>query len=403
MRILMVSDVYFPRINGVSTSIQAFANELQQQGHTVTLIAPDYGVDNIDEMDVIRVPSRGVIVDPEDRMMRMDWVLERIELLTRCEYDLIHIQTPFVAHYLGLKLARMLGLPVIETYHTYFEEYLYNYVPWLPKSLLRFAARRFSTSQCNSVDRVVVPSEPIEQALRRYGVKTEIDVVPTGLDLRQFEAGTGQLFRDVHGIDRNRPMALYVGRMAHEKNIAFLLRTMQRAIAAMPELLFVMAGEGPAQKWARHWVEKHGLANNVMFVGNLDRASSLLDCYRAADLFVFASRTETQGLVLLEAIALGTPVVSTAVLGTRTVLSDGRGVLIAEEDEADFSDKVIKLLHEHSSRIRLSDAAMDYVNEWSSVVMTQRLSAIYDALWRSSLEVETLSEPPLLESENELG
>jgi len=403
MRILMVSDVYFPRINGVSTSIQTFINELHQQGHSVTLITPDYGDNSIDELDVIRVPSRSVIVDPEDRMMRMDWVMERIDLLACCEYDLVHIQTPFVAHYLGLKLARLLGLPVVETYHTYFEEYLYNYVPWLPKPLLRLAARRFSTSQCNSVDRVVVPSAPIEKALRGYGVKTGIDVVPTGLDLRQFEAGNGRLFREAHDIDRSRPMALYVGRMAHEKNIVFLLRAMQRAIAAMPELLFVMAGEGPAEKWARHWVEKRGLANNVMFVGNLDRASTLLDCYRAADLFVFASRTETQGLVLLEAMALGTPVVSTAVLGTKTVLSDGKGVLIAEEDEADFSAKVIKLLREHGSRILLSDAAMDYVKQWSSVAMTHRLSAIYEALWCSSLEVETLSEPPLLETENEPG
>jgi len=403
MRILMVSDVYFPRINGVSTSIQTFINELQQQGHFVTLIAPDYGDNSVDELDVIRVPSRRVIVDPEDRMMRMDWVMERIDLLASCEYDLVHIQTPFVAHYLGLKLARLMGLPVVETYHTYFEEYLYNYIPWLPKPLLRLAARRFSTSQCNSVDRVVVPSAPIEQALRRYGVRTGVDVVPTGLDLSQFEAGNGALFKEEYGIDRSRSIALYVGRMAHEKNIAFLLRAMRQTIAEMPELLFVMAGEGPAQKWACRWVEKHGLADNVMFVGNLDRASTLLDCYRAADLFVFASRTETQGLVLLEAMALGTPVVSTAVLGTKTVLSDGKGALIAEEDEADFSAKVITLLRQHGSRIRLSDAAMDYVKQWSSVVMTHRLSAIYEALWCSSLDVETLTDHPVLESENEPG
>lgn len=403
MRILMISDVYFPRINGVSTSIQTFVHELQRQGHSVTLIAPDYGENADAGLDIIRVPSRRVIVDPEDRMMKMGWVLDRVELLARCDYDLIHIQTPFVAHYLGLKLARLLGLPLLETYHTYFEEYLYNYIPWLPKPLLRFAARRFSTSQCNSVGRVVVPSAPIEQALRRYGIKTEIDVVPTGLDLNQFEAGDGQLFRQVHAIDSDRPMALYVGRMAHEKNIAFLLRAMQQAIVAMPELLFVMAGEGPAQKWAWRWVEKQGLTDNVMFVGNLDRASALLDCYRAADLFVFASRTETQGLVLLEAMALGTPVVSTAVLGTKTVLSDGRGVLIAEEDEADFSAKVIKLLSEHGSRVRLSDAAMDYVNEWSSEVMCHRLGAIYESLLHSSLEVRTLSDQPVLESENKSG
>jgi len=401
MRILMISDVYFPRVNGVSTSIQTFAHELQRQGHSVTLIAPDYGEKTDDGLDVIRVPSRRVIIDPEDRMMRMDWVLERVELLARCEYDLIHIQTPFVAHYLGLKLARLLGLPVVETYHTYFEEYLYNYVPWLPKALLRFVARRFSTSQCNSVDRVVVPSAPIEQALQRYGVKTEIDIVPTGLDLERFEAGNGGLFREAHGIDKNRPLALYVGRMAQEKNIAFLLSAMKQAIADMPELLFVMAGEGPAEHWAWRWVEKEGLANNVLFVGYMDRASTLLDCYRAADLFVFASRTETQGLVLLESMALGTPVVSTAVLGTRTVLVDGHGVLIAKEDVVDFSAKVVTLLHDHSRRICLSDAGMEYVKQWSSTVMAQRISAIYDGLWSAGFDVETLSASVLLESETD--
>lgn len=380
MRILMLSDVYFPRVNGVSTSIQTFARELQRQGHSVTLIAPDYGADHSDELELLRVPSRKVIVDPEDRMLKMDWVLERVDLLAKCEYDLIHVQTPFVAHYLGLKLARQLRLPLAETYHTYFEEYLYNYISYLPRSWLRFAARRFSTAQCNSVNHVVVPSAPIEQALRRYGVKTPITIVPTGLELDRFSGGDGARFRDAHGIDRDRPLALYVGRMAHEKNIAFLLRAMKQAIRTMPGLLFVMAGEGPAEHWAWHWVEREGLSDNVVFVGYLDRATQLLDCYRAADLFVFASRTETQGLVLLEAMALGTPVVSTAVLGTKTVLCDGRGVLIAKENEDDFSAKVLQLMRDDAARQALSQAALDYVQAWSIGRMVERKLEVYAGL-----------------------
>jgi 1,2-diacylglycerol 3-alpha-glucosyltransferase len=392
MRILMVSDVYFPRVNGVSTSIQTFARELQRQGHSVTLIAPDYGTEHNDELEVMRVPSRKVIVDPEDRMLKMDWVMERIDLLAKCEYDLIHIQTPFVAHYLGLKLARELQLPVVETYHTYFEEYLYNYISWLPRLWLRFVARRFSTSQCNSVNHVVVPSAPIEQALRRYGVKSPISIVPTGLELEKFSDGDGDRFRRVHGIAPERPLALYVGRMAHEKNIAFLLRAMQRAIRAMPELLFIMAGEGPAEHWAWRWVEREGLSDNVMFVGYLDRATQLLDCYRAADLFVFASRTETQGLVLLESMALGTPVVSTAVLGTKTVLSDGHGVLIAEEDEEDFSTKVLQLLRDEDARQALSQAALEYVREWSIGRMVERKVGVYEGLFASQFNREAVAD-----------
>ena len=171
MHILMISDVYFPRVNGVSTSIQTFARELQRQGHSVTLIAPDYGAEHNDELEVMRVPSRKVIVDPEDRMLKMDWVMERVDLLAKCEYDLIHIQTPFVAHYLGLKLARELQLPVVETYHTYFEEYLGKYLRWLPNSLLRAMARRGVDVEACRVDPTlrtgvsVILSRPWDRAI----------------------------------------------------------------------------------------------------------------------------------------------------------------------------------------------------------------------------------------------
>ena len=380
MRILMISDVYFPRINGVSTSIQIFIQALQRRGHSVTLIAPDYGDNNDSSTEIIRVPSRMLIVDPEDRMMNMRWVMNRLEQLRRNHYDLIHVQTPFVAHYLGLKLARQLQLPVVETYHTYFEEYLYNYITWLPRTALRLGARIFSRSQCNGVGHVIVPSAPIEQALRNYGVVTPMTIVPTGLELEKFSAGDGQRFRARYGIPMERPMALYVGRMVHEKNIRFLLQAMHRAITGMPELLFVMAGEGPAETWARRWVELNGLQNNVLFVGYLQRETTLLDCYRAADVFVFASRTETQGLVLLEAMAVGTPVVSTAVLGTKTVLSHGHGALIAREDEQDFSDKVLRLLRDETARKTLSKSALNHAREWSIDNMIERKLAVYSSI-----------------------
>lgn len=380
MRILMISDVYFPRINGVSTSIQSFAKELIQQGHAVTLIAPDYGKEVEADFEIIRVPSRNVIVDPEDRMLQMRWVLERSDELATRGFDVIHIQTPFVAHYLGLKLAQRLNLPVLETYHTYFEEYLYNYIPYFPKGLLRFAARHFSSSQCNSVDHVIVPSPPIEKALRHYGVKTDISVLPTGLNLTLFEGGDGACFREKHGIAEDRPTALYVGRMAHEKNIRFLFAAMKECIRKLPDMLFIAAGEGPAEKWLQQQVDNAGLRDNVMFLGYMDRNSELLDCYRAADVFVFASRTETQGLVLLESMALGTPVVSTAVLGTKSVLRNGQGALIAREEVNDFSVKVITLLKEPAYRQHLARLGQDYVREWSISSTTERLLGHYDDL-----------------------
>ena len=123
MRILMISDVYFPRVNGVSTSIRTFRRELIDQGHEVTLIAPQYSFWNLthDDSSIIRIPSGGVPRDPEDRRMRRSSIDSLLPELKRNSFDVVHVQTPFVAHYAGVQLAKRLNVPVVETYHTFFE------------------------------------------------------------------------------------------------------------------------------------------------------------------------------------------------------------------------------------------------------------------------------------------
>ena len=145
MRILMISDVYFPRVNGVSTAIMTLRRELKRMGHEVTLIAPDYGAVTADEEDILRIPARPVWLDPEDRMMQRRHITELLPYLQGQTFDLVHIHTPFIAHYAGLELARTLGVPCVETYHTFFEEYLFHYVPFVPKPLhALFGARLFA-------------------------------------------------------------------------------------------------------------------------------------------------------------------------------------------------------------------------------------------------------------------
>src|SRR5271165_6096668 len=133
MRILMISDVYAPRVNGVSTSILTFQQELAEQGHEVHIVAPAYPVGHPEVPHITRIESRYVMMDPEDRLMKSDKIHAMLPQLRKRQFDIVHIQTPFAAHYAGIKLARNLGIPTIETYHTFFEEYLYHYVPLLPK------------------------------------------------------------------------------------------------------------------------------------------------------------------------------------------------------------------------------------------------------------------------------
>ena len=158
----------------------------------------------------------------------------------------MHIHTPFIAHYAGVRFAREHGLPVVATYHTFFEDYLHHYVPILPRGIGRWIARRFTLSQCDDVAALISPSAPMRDALLAYGVTTPIEVLPTGLPAESFAPGDGARFRKQFELPADRPLLLYVGRVAFEKNIDFLLRMFVRVRARRPDALFVIAGEGPA-------------------------------------------------------------------------------------------------------------------------------------------------------------
>lgn len=381
----MISDVYFPRINGVSTSIQTFRRDLARLGHESELIAPDYpeGAQAADP-DIRRIPSRYVPQDPEDRMMKRGHIRASLAELRTRGFDLVHIQTPFVAHYAGLELARALDLPVVETYHTYFEEYLHHYVPLLPRALTRFAARRFTCSQGNAVDHLIAPSRAMRAALVEYGVRTPVTVIPTGLEEDRFALGDGARFRERAGIAPGRPVLVHVGRIAHEKNIDFLLRMFVRVRAEVPDVLLLVAGEGPALPHCKRLAAELGIGEHVSFVGYLDRRKELLDCYRAGDVFVFASRTETQGLVLLEAMAQGVPVLSTAHMGTLDILSADRGCVVSNEDEVEFASHAVDLLRDHEALRALGADAQHYAATWSALEMARNLETLYGETIRST-------------------
>lgn len=380
LRVLMISDVYFPRVNGVSTSIATFRQQLARLGHRVDLLAPDYGRAEAAEPGIVRIPAGGVPFDPEDRRMRFGALLKAAARLATTGYDLIHIQTPFVAHYAGLRLARRWRLPVVASYHTFFEEYLYHYVPLLPRAQMRALARWFSRRQCNVLDGLLVPSTPMRERLRRYGVATPITVLPTGIEPRAFSGGDGARFRARHGIGPQRPVLLFVGRVAHEKNIGFLLKVVAQVRHTVPDVLLLIAGEGPALGAVRREVRAADLERHVTFVGYLSRRQDLQDCYRAGDVFVFASRTETQGLVLLEAMDCGLALVSTAVMGTADVLAGSRGAVIAPEEVDGFAQRVVLLLRDARLRHRLGQAARGDVERWSASRLAMELAQFYARL-----------------------
>jgi len=294
--------------------------------------------------------------------------------------DVVHIHTPFIAHYAGARFARNSGIPCVATYHTFFEEYLHHYVPVLPRRIGRFLARSFTRSQCDDVQALIAPSDPMREVLLQYGVSTPIHVLPTGLAADRFAPGHPARFRTQAGLPADRPLVTYIGRVAHEKNIDFLVKVFVEVRKAVPAAMLVIAGEGPARESLRHLVARLGLVNDVHFAGYLDRDTALLDCYAAADVFVFASRTETQGLVLLEAMAQGAPIVSTAELGTRSILKAGSGALVVPEEMDAFAAATVRVLQDASLRQELSARGRVYARTWSSATMARRLADLYGSL-----------------------
>jgi glycosyltransferase involved in cell wall biosynthesis len=377
----MLSDVYFPRVNGVSTSIQTFRREFRRLGHDIQVVAPDYGQATADEDGISRVSSRRVLFDPEDRMMRPRSLSRQLATLNGSSFDLVHIQTPFVVHYAGLRLARRWGVPCVETYHTFFEEYLFHYLPVLPKNAWRAVARLLSRRQCNHLDGLVAPSQAMRQILVGYGVRTPMRVIPTGMPDDAFQEGDGAAFRARFSIAAGQPTLVFVGRVAFEKNIEFLLRVVRELQRTThPDVVLIIAGEGPAERRLRRLGTELGLDANLRFAGYLPRGVELNSGYQAGDVFVFASRTETQGLVLLEAMSLGVPVVSTAVMGTCDILAARRGALVAEEDVAQFAAQVRRVLDDPELRQRLSAEGRDYARQWTAEGPAQALLAFYEDL-----------------------
>jgi len=376
MRVLLLSDVYFPRINGVSTAIQTYRRQLEELGIETLLVAPAYRGEPL-EPGVLRLPARRVPFDPEDRLIPPSRFRQAAcEVAQGC--DLIHIHTPFAAHGAGVAAARRHGLPLLSTYHTLFEEYFHLYARFLPKGITGPFARSLSRRQCNQMDGVIVPSAAMAERLRSYGVRSPLHILPTGIPIERFSGGDRARFRSRHGIPSDRPVALFLGRIAREKNLHFLLEAFREARSHCPGLLLILAGEGPAESELRALSDAWGIRESVLFIGNMDRVSELPDCLAGSDFFAFASRTETQGLVLLEAMAAGLPVVALGEMGTLDILQPGSGAVVPPPEPLAFGQAMAETALDGPRRQRMGEASRTWVQGWSDRALTARLAELYD-------------------------
>lgn len=380
MRIALVSDTYRPRINGVVVSVDAFAGEFRRLGHDVRIIAPEFP-EYEQACDVATVKSHYLFFDPEDRLAN-PWLKSarksvKREVL-RPAFDIIHTQTPFTLGYAAIKWAKHHQCPIVHTYHTLFESYA-HYIKFLPRSFTVGVTHRFSRWYCNQMDLVITPSQHMKDKLSEYDIETPIEVNGTGIDLERFEQGDGAAFRRKYRISDDTVMLLFIGRVAWEKNIAFLFDVMQELKPKVPKIKLVIAGEGPAKKALEARAKRDGLADDIWFLGYFG-PDDLVNCYAAADIFTFASMTETQGLVVTEAMAAGTPVVAVRRMGVAEVMADEKGGVLVEPEVAEFTQAVLKMITDKDYYRQKQAETGDAAYAWSSQQMAKKMLGHYQQL-----------------------
>ncbi len=385
MKIALVTDTYFPRINGVSTSTQIFAEEFAKLGHEVHIYAPDFP-NNIDEsgaFKIYRFPSFYLFFDPEDRL-GMPWKDKKlVQQFIDHKYDIVHTQTPFTIGGPAVKWARKSGSKVVHTYHTLFAAYVEHYLWFLPKALSIWYAKSASRRYCNSCDLLITPSTEMRDVLSSYNVTKPIEVIPTGIRLDRFHGRDRQRYRQLKGYKPEDKVLLFMGRVAEEKNIDFLLRVVNRLRPRVPNLQFLIAGEGAAKKHLEKMTVDLGMSDCVHFAGYLSK-EDWRDCYAGSDLFVFASITETQGLVVTEAMAAETPVVAVAEMGIKDVMASGRGGLTTALNEDEFTEAVYQMLTDQALYAQKKSETLAEADKWSSTSMAKRMLEAYEKILKGN-------------------
>ncbi|MCW0929023.1 glycosyltransferase family 4 protein [Streptococcus anginosus] len=312
MRIGLFTDTYFPQVSGVATSIRTLKTELEKLGHTVFIFTTtDKDVNRYEDWQIIRIPSVPFFAF-KDRRIAYRGFSTALEIARQYQLDIIHTQTEFSLGLLGVWIAKELRIPVVHTYHTQYEDYV-RYIAKgmvIRPSMVKYIVRGFMSD----LDGVICPSEIVYDLLMKYKVKVEKRVIPTGIELAKFERPeiTSENIADLRGklgISNQETMLLSLSRVSYEKNIQAVLAALPAVLEENPDVKLVMAGDGPYLSDLKAQAKRLNITDAVIFTGMIAPSETAL-YYKAADFFISASTSETQGLTYLESLASGTPIIA---------------------------------------------------------------------------------------------
>jgi glycosyltransferase involved in cell wall biosynthesis len=377
LRIAMFSESYLPRISGVAHSLYAVARGLRELGHRVLIAAPRYPGYEDDDPDVVRFPS---VRPPQDREfpLGLPYSPSAWRRLEDADPDIVHSHSPFLMGGAGARLARRRRIPLVFTHHTLYDKYV-HYAPFVSARVSAPAVRAYVRGFANRCQAVVVPSRMVAARLRDQGVTARIECIPTAAletdaDTRRDASGARAAF----SIPPGRPVIVTTSRLAREKSVELVLAAFAEIRSTHDAVLLVVGG-GPEEETLHAVARSLSITRDVIFTGLLPHGRAL-DCMAASDLFLYASQTETQGLVVVEAMALGLPVVAVDAGGIADAVRDGETGFLTSADPAALAERVRVLLDDSARARAMGERGRAASGAFTTPVIAARLAALYESL-----------------------
>ena len=372
LSIALFSDSALPVVNGVSVSIDTLVRELRSRGHSVHLFTSRIKGHKDDDPNTHRFRSLRTRLFG-DYPLAVPPFYPMLREFRKQQFDVVHTHTPFTVGFVGLRWAESHEVPIVSTYHTHYDKYAY-YLPFAPKRYLRYKIAKHLNFYYNHAGQVITPSEASKRWLLRHSVHTPITVVPTGVPAPRM-IGRSEARAEL-GLAPETRAVLFVGRVAREKNLGVLLEAVARAVRRGPRIDLLIVGDGPARAEYTGLARALGIGDHVRFVGAVKR-SEVDRYYAAADAFAFSSMTETQGLVVVEAMSYGLPALVAQGGGASEAVRDGVNGWVLRNEPAAFAEALLRTLGDDRMYARLSDGAKKTGREYSIPAMTDRVVEVY--------------------------
>lgn len=400
MNIAFFTDAYYPRINGVAVSVRSYATKLAEMGHSVCIVCCNYD-DEEDKKDkkkkrsfleddklhpnlkIYRISSINVFVSKEDKSAKLSAWHDVKHTMDAFKPDIVHINSEFMVGYFGLIYSRHRNIASVYTFHTLWEDYVDGYIKFMPVYPAKKIAKEFIKFYLKRANILIAPTVNIANVIKSYGIERDAKILPTGipqaLDVKKLDVRP-LFFNQLHTLlprVQKKHVLLYVGRVVKEKNLDFLFPVLAEVKKTFKDTVLVFVGGGPELDNLKEKAKKTGYARDIVFAGYRSR-EELAYFYSVTDVFVFPSKTETQGLVTLEAMMAGVPVVAIGERGTLDVMKGDNGGFMVKEDVNEFSQRVLELLKDKELYAEKSQEAKKWASQWSLDTLTEKLVTYYE-------------------------